>query len=145
LLSAIFNATIVIIGAVSAILGIASYINAQLVKHDAQFKLQQYSSDLEDIYKMASSAIWEAEIASSGHDLMKACLTNIRLTTAKYINARPNSLVIEDDMLTQLIEKKIVWSSSSIDNIEQSDNIVEIWLVTPDLEPRFIWTIHWPA
>jgi hypothetical protein len=143
--SEIFNATTAIVGTiigiVSGIFGIVSYVVAERMKHDAQFKLHQYSSDLETISHMASSALWEVEVARGEHDpisvrkheLVKACLTNIRLMTAKYIDTRPSH--IKDDLFVQLLERRIVWSQPQVWELEQSASVGEIWLVTPDLEP----------
>lgn len=128
------------LGVVSGIIGVFSFIFAVWVWMRSDLRVRELTRTLEAIYKISGDALWEtAKIKSrtteewlrqAGQALGFA--SGIHTLAKQQLSGTPG---YQPNQFEVLIQNRLVYTQSMINNIEKSAITKEVWVITPDLEP----------
>jgi hypothetical protein len=130
-----------IIGVISGIIGILSFVFAVWVWQRSDFKVKEMTNVLQSIYEISSEAVWtmhiqDAEDTEARFNQAQQALgivTAIQKVSAEYSDSSKGH--VGGTELRTLLERGIIWTTAAIDHLERSEGIKQVWIVTPDLEP----------
>jgi hypothetical protein len=133
-----FNVVVGIIGLITGIFGV---IFSVWVSIKTNYKIHEMAEAMETIYDISDAAVWEWQTAFIESDVKRLQLAektfgnmnDISRLSSRYMKSDVEKLSNKSG--GQLIERGIIWNSRMILDVEMRDDTLEIWLVTPDLQP----------
>jgi hypothetical protein len=129
------------IDTIASIITVASFVWAIWVWRRSEDKIHAFTRVLRSIHDIASAAVWEADSAvgvgdeyrlRTGDKLLSTTNAILKLTAPHL--PRPESPLHGQD-LGHLIERGTVWTSARVLELERSEAVVEVWIVSHDLQP----------
>ena len=126
---------------VVGILGIISFVFAIWVWLKSDTKIRELSGIIDTVYDIAGTAMLEFQTTVTEDyeaklrqvEKMLGFIMSIRKLAQRY--AKQESQFAKNAALPLLIEQGIVWTKANVLNFENSKEITEVWLITPDLKP----------
>lgn len=128
------------LGVVSAILSILAFIYAVWVRLRTDIKVRELEGVIQAAYDVTGTILWEmqavpiedptARLRSTERSLGE--VSALRAVTGRYVR---DTAGFRQTELGELIERGVVWSTAMLWDVETSERVKEVWLLTPDLEP----------
>jgi hypothetical protein len=130
-----------ILTVVSGIISIVAFLFAVWIWMRSDMKIKELAGALHTVYDVAGSILWEMNTsrAEDIHARLRQAeralgmVSSMRTLASKYVESQPGFPQTE---LGALIERGVVWTESMMWNLETSDEVKSIWVVTPDLKPE---------
>jgi hypothetical protein len=128
------------LGVVSAITTILAFLFAVWVWMKADSKLRELEGVIQSAYDISGTVLWDMQTVQSEDPATRlrnaekslGVVAALRVITGKYAKT---ALSFRGTEIEALLERGVIWSTDALNEIERSDSVQEIWLVTPDLEP----------
>lgn len=130
-----------LIDIVAALVGIVGFVFSIWVWMRSDFKIRELTGVMNTIHRIAAAAILESELIVKESNELRlqqaektlGTFSSIREMTSQYAEQRHKNGA--ETGLGQLIEQRVVWNKAMVMDLETSNGVTEIWLVTPDLKP----------
>jgi hypothetical protein len=128
------------LGVVSAIISILAFMFAVWVWIRSDAKIRELESVIQSAYDIAGNILWEMQTVQVEDPEMRlrnaerslGIVSALRVMAGKYLK---NATGLQDAGIGALLERGVIWSNSTITQLETSARTQEIWLATPDLQP----------
>jgi hypothetical protein len=131
--SEVFN---IVVGLIT----IVSFIFAIVVWLKSNTKIGELIKVIKSIHEISNLAIWEFRISpAKGYEMRLrqaeetlGFMTSIREITTPYVT---KSKSLGDENLKMLLDKRILWTTNTLDDFEATKELAEVWIVSQDLKP----------
>jgi len=129
---------------VSGTIGVLAACFSFLVWYHARSKVQEMARAMQSIHDIAIDATVDSQIIPEEDDRTRlkhleqsiAKVSNLRHITGKYAHSEGRSSAEESAaMLEGVVPRAWLWSSKMLLGLETEQDVRQVWLVTPDLEP----------
>ena len=128
------------LGVVSAIVSILAFLFAVWVWLRSNAKTKELEGVIQSVYDVSGTIIWDMQVlhfedpATRLRNAEKSLglVSALHTMTGKYVG---NGMILQETEFGTLLQRGVIWSNRMITELERSERIREIWLVSPDLEP----------
>jgi hypothetical protein len=131
------------LGVLSAIISILAFLFAVWVWITKDNRVRELEGVIQTAYNIARDILWDTQLVLSEDSATRLInaenalgkVSGLLEATAQYAKS-PSSIHATE--IGALIERGIIRTNAMIYQLEKSKRVQEIWLVTPDLQPRFV-------
>ena len=128
------------LGVVSAIVSILAFLFAVWVWLRSNAKTRELEGVIQSVYDVSGTIIWDMQVLNSEDSTTRlsnaekslGLVSALHTMTGKYAGS---GMILQETELGTLLQRGVVWNNRMITELERSERVREIWLVTPDLEP----------
>lgn len=128
------------IGVISGIISILAFLFAVWVWLKSNTKVRELEGLIQTAYDISGAILWDMQAVQAEDSTTRlrnaekslGQVSALRAMTGKYAEGTSS---FRETEIGALLEHGVIWSLSTITEIERSKRIKEIWLVTPDLQP----------
>ena len=128
------------LGVVSAILSIFAFMFAVWIWLRSDTKVRELEGVIQAAYDVTGTILWEMQITPVEDPKARLRSTErslgevsaLRAVTGRYVK---DAAGFRQTELGELIERGVIWSPAMLWDVETSERVKEVWLLTPDLEP----------
>ena len=128
------------LGVISAVISILAFLFAVWIWMRSNTKVRELEGIIQSAYDITGTILWDMHTVRGEDPTTRlrnaenslGLVSALRITTGKYAKAT-NSF--RETEIGSMLERGVIWSNSSLIEVERSARVREIWLFTPDLEP----------
>jgi hypothetical protein len=128
------------LGVVSGIISILAFLFAVWVWLRSNARTRELEGVINSVYDVSGTILWDMQIVGSEDPAARlrnaekslGAVSALRTMTGKYAKGGMN---LHETEIGTLLQRGVIWTNRMIVDIERSERVQEVWLVTPDLEP----------
>jgi hypothetical protein len=128
------------LGVVSAIVSILAFLFAVWVWIRSNTKVRELEGIIQTAYDISGTILWDMQTIQAEDSTTRlrnaekslGQVSALRAMTGKYTDSTSS---FRETEIGALLEREVIWSVHTIQEVERSERVQEIWIVTPDLEP----------
>jgi hypothetical protein len=128
------------LGVVSAIITILAFLFAVWVWMKSNTRVRDLEDIIQTAYDITGAILWDMQTVRAEDSTTRlrnaekslGQVSALRAMTGKYAKSASN---FRETEIGALLERGVIWSTATLFEVERSERVQEIWLVTPDLQP----------